>query len=113
MGQPNQGAKLKDGAKLITANRLRDGAVVFLTADGWSAVVREALVLDATTLPQALERAVADMQAQLVVEAYAIEAQEGSTLKPQVQPQVQPLRLREQIRAAGPTVRPDLNRSLL
>jgi hypothetical protein len=103
MGQPNQGAKLKDGAKLITANRLLDGAVVFLTPAGWSERVAEAVILDTTSLPQALARAEADMQAQYVVEACAIEAVAGDT--------PQPLRLREQIRASGPTVRPDLNRS--
>ena len=92
--------------QIVTANRLRDGAVVYLTAQGrWSetlacgAVAEEPAAL-ADLLAQA-ERSVAD---RVVVAPYAFA----------VTPRADgphPVQKREQIRAAGPTVHPQFGRA--
>jgi hypothetical protein len=90
-------------AQSVTANRLADGAVVWLTAaGGWSVSARDAAVYpDADTLKAGLERAQAAESRQLVVASYAVDMVE--------EPQGPwPLKIRERIRAAGPTVRLDL-----
>jgi hypothetical protein len=87
----------------ITANRLTDGAVVWLTPSGdWSEQVRQAAIYtnEAAAKP-GLDQGVADEARQLVVAAYAVDVA--------VTPEgPRPLRLRERIRAEGPTVRSDL-----
>lgn len=80
--------------KVVTANRLRDGRVVYLAADGWSEDIA-----DASLLSEEEARAVASPE---VVEPYLIEVADGSR---------RPVRRRERIRAAGPTVQTALNRS--
>lgn len=82
---------------VITANRLSDGRVVFRTAGGWSADVAEAERLDGKdAVAAALEGAQADTAANLVVDVYAIAvAEEAGRLVP--------AKLRERIRATGPT----------
>lgn len=88
--------------KTITANRVRDGAVVWRTAGGgWSPDVADAVVLEQTA--DALEVAKADLASRLVTDVYEIDVEAGSTGPV-------PVRLRERIRAVGPTVRPDLAR---
>ena len=88
--------------RVVTANRLGDGAVVYLTGDGeWSEWIAVARVgaddAEAERLMAVAERAVEEPA---VVEPYLIEvAVEGET--------VRPLRYREVIRATGPTVRPE------
>jgi hypothetical protein len=92
--------------KVATANRLRDGLVVYLAGDGgWSEAIGEGRVAGdeagASLLMEAAARAV---DAQEVVEPYLMEvAADDAGLRP--------LRLRERIRAAGPTVQTALNRS--
>ena len=91
--------------KVVTANRLRDGEVVYLTAAGeWTerldgagpagTAEREAALLAVA------ERAVA---ARFVVDPYAmpVDAADGV---------LRPLSQREIIRAKGPSVRPDLGK---
>ncbi len=89
-------------AKIITANHLIVGDVVFLTEDGWSPNVDRALVADDGPALGALEqRAAAAEAANIVVAPYAVEVRrEGS--------RVVPLHYREAMRTRGPTVRPDL-----
>lgn len=89
-------------AKIITANHLIVGDVVFLTEDGWSANVDRACVADDDAALAVLEeRAAAAAAANVVVEPYAIEVRrEGSRVVPQ--------HYREVMRTRGPTVRPDL-----
>ncbi|MBN9058468.1 MULTISPECIES: DUF2849 domain-containing protein [Kaistia] len=86
-------------AKLITANHLADGLVVFLTADGgWSYRLADARVISDAELEAALRHAKAQHEALIVVDPYEIEAtvEDGVPV---------PVRLRERIRAAGgPTV---------
>jgi len=91
----------KDGpAKVITANDLRNGLVVFLDAEGgWSVEIAYARVLtDGPDLDGALAYAKAQNDARIVVEPYPIDVMvDGGAPVP--------VRLREKIRAdRGPTV---------
>ena len=85
--------------KLITANHLGDGLVVFLTAKGgWSYKLADARVIPEGELEAALAVAKSQHEAGIVVDPYEIETTvvEGIPV---------PVRLREKIRAAGgPTV---------
>jgi sulfite reductase (NADPH) hemoprotein beta-component len=85
-------------AAIVTANRLRDGAVVYRTAaNGWSTHIAEARLAGAEEADALLAEAQAGPRPLPVVAPYLIEAAlEGGA--------VQPLTLRERIRAAGPTV---------
>jgi len=89
--------------KVVTANRLRDGAIVYRTASGaWSENLSEAAGADSEADERRLlADAVADVAARRVVAPYAFEvtrAAEGP----------QAISQRERIRAHGPSVRPDL-----
>jgi len=83
--------------QMLTANRLRDGAVVFLAQGGeWTERVGEGRVIveegDAAALLQA-----AESMKTLVVAPYLIEvAEQAGTLVP--------VRYRERIRAEGPSI---------
>ena len=86
--------------QVITANRLRDGAVVYLSGDGaWVTELARAVIAEdaaaAAVLSQAGERAVAEQQ---VVAPYLVEIETGAE-------GVQPRRYKEQIRARGPSIR--------
>lgn len=82
---------------IITGNSLGAGLVVFQAANGWSLDLAHAEVFETPdALAAAMQRANADAAANRVVEPYAIEVtREGGRLVP--------VRLREQIRASGPT----------
>jgi hypothetical protein len=83
--------------EIITANRLGDGRVVFQTASGWSPDIADAAVLHTKeAVAAALDRANADAAGNLVVEPYAIAVRPGAD-------GLVPTRLRERIRAEGPT----------
>ena len=90
--------KLKiTGPTVITANRLTDGVVVWLTADkGWSTQLTDAAVV--TTSDAALRLLnVANADENTAVGAYpARVATEGGDIRP--------ANLRERIRVAGPTI---------
>ena len=86
--------------QVITANRLRDGAVVYLAGDGaWVTELACAAIAEdaaaAAVLSQAGERAVAEQQ---VVAPYLIEIETGPE-------GVRPKRYKELIRARGPSIR--------
>ena len=85
--------------KIVTANRLSDGAVVYLRAGGiWGTALADALLLgDAEQETQALRVASDAHAADLIIGAYAmaVETQSGA-MKPTSQ--------RERIRHLGPTV---------
>jgi hypothetical protein len=82
----------------VTANRLRDGRVVWLAADGWSESVGAATILEGEGADAALARAQADEGRQIVVGPYLVEMDD------RVSPM--PLRMRERVRISGPTVLP-------
>jgi hypothetical protein len=85
--------------KAITANRLDDGRVVFLDdAGGWTLAIGEArLVTDGPELDAANAYGKAQHDARIVVEPYPIDIEivDGRPV---------PARIRERIRAEGPTV---------
>jgi len=85
--------------KAITANRLTDGLVVFLADGGdWSLSIDDAqLFADGPELEEGLAYGKAQHAARVVLDPYAIDmdAIDGRTL---------PARLRERIRALGPTI---------
>lgn len=85
--------------KIITANNLGDGLVVFLTATGgWSTDIAAARIIGSGELDAALAYGKAQHDARIVIEPYEIDVEltDGVPV---------PQRLRERIRAAkGPTV---------
>jgi Protein of unknown function (DUF2849) len=85
--------------KIITANRLDDGAVVFLSAQGWVTDIARSAVLSA---PDAIEAgffaAARSANEQVIVDVNAIDVDLDAERRPV------PVRLRERIRAFGPTV---------
>lgn len=92
-------------SQIVTANRLADGAVVYLTGEGrWTETLACARVADgkeeAAALLALAERSVTD---RLVVAPYAfpVAIEAGA---------VRPTQMREIIRAAGPTVHPQFGR---
>ena len=100
---PANGAKNEArGGKVMTANRLHDGVVVYLANDGaWCERVADARIAATEAEERALEkRAAGDEHDLLVVEAYLFDVDP----KPDGPA---PLSQRERIRAAGPTVGTD------
>ena len=92
-------------SQIVTANRLRDGAVVYLTEHGaWSERVADGrLVEDDTAAESLLGTAQASVDARLVVEPYLIDVSREAD-------GVRPLRYREAIRAFGPSTHPEFGR---
>jgi hypothetical protein len=86
-------------SQALTANRLRDGRVVFLGRDGeWHERFADAVTGSGAEDIKRLEKAGQEAaKACLVVNPYLIEI-EGSG------PNARPRQLREKIRAAGPTL---------
>jgi sulfite reductase (NADPH) hemoprotein beta-component len=94
---------LMDG--MITANRLSDGIVVFLSAEGgWTEDFHAGAVLgDAEAKAAALAASAASAAANEVIDPYWIDLEpRGGRLVPKA--------LREAIRASGPTTRRDLGK---
>ena len=87
--------------RIVTANRLSDGLVVYLNGAGWSGRIEDARVAsDDAAADGLLLRAGEPGQAIRVIEPYLIEVtQEGALPRP--------VSRREAIRAQGPTVRTD------
>jgi sulfite reductase (NADPH) hemoprotein beta-component len=85
---------------LVTANRLRDGRVVWLAADGgWTEAVRDAAVFAGEQVETGLARGQEAELHQLVVGPYAVEVTLGAAGPV-------PLRMRERVRLDGPSVLP-------
>jgi hypothetical protein len=81
--------------RALTANRLTDGAVVYLTTSGeWSRIISELRALPDTEAEAALSQALA--QPQLLVGPYLIDVDEDGPVGRE--------RLKESIRSSGPTV---------
>ncbi len=90
--------------KIVTANRLDDGLVVYLNGAGWSERIEDASIAgDDAAADGLLAEAEGQGQEIRVIEPYLIEvALEGAAPRP--------VSYREAIRAQGPTVRPDLGK---
>jgi hypothetical protein len=88
---------------VLTANRLGDGTAVFLDFEGaWNESIAEALVAHSPDEVRALEdRGAYDAARNLVVEPYLVEVQDAAG-------RVEPIRYRERVRAAGPTILGDV-----
>jgi len=88
-------------SQVISANRLTDGVVVFRAPDGgWVEQLRDAQILtDAAAAKAALAQVEADVKANLVIEVAPFEdtSKDG---------RVEPVHLRDKIRAKGPTTHP-------
>lgn len=88
--------------RIITAHDLRSGEVVYRTAaNGWSARIADGAVFADDVADAAL--AVARKEATIVTNVYLVEADGPGSPAARV-------KLRETIRAAGPTVRLDLGK---
>ncbi|MSR09484.1 MAG: DUF2849 domain-containing protein [Gammaproteobacteria bacterium] len=89
--------------QMVLANRLADGQVVFLATDGsWvEDIARGALARDAVAAQRLLADAQLAESRNVVVEPYLIDIRDAAGRR-------QPVAFREAIRAAGPTVRTDL-----
>jgi hypothetical protein len=88
--------------RIITANHLAAGDVVFLAENGWTPHVDRAQVAEDDAALAALEaRAKAAEAANIIVGAYSVEVRREG-------PRLVPLHYREAMRTQGPTVRPDL-----
>ena len=91
--------------QVLTANRLRDGEVVFLTRSGqWSLTIDEAAIALEPEAAKALEahgaRAVKD---NIITGPYLFDAERRDG-------RVRALHIRERIRTLGPSVRADLGK---
>ncbi len=88
-------------AQVVTASRLADGAVVFLDAGGgWSERLDQSSIFaDKAAAAAGLEIGMATEVANVVIDVYAVDVsvQAGSIV---------PIKLREAIRARGPTIFP-------
>lgn len=85
--------------KVLTANRLSDGIAVWLDASGqWSEDLQSALVARHAEAEASLEEiGKRDFSANKVVDVNIVDVSEENG-------QLRPIRLRERIRAAGPTM---------
>ncbi len=91
--------------KALTANRLIDGEVVWLgRAATWVETLAEAGILEGEAAEaEALELGAAAVADRLIIDPYLIDLERAEGA-------LQPVRLRERIRAHGPTMRPDLGK---
>jgi hypothetical protein len=97
--------KTTDTLKVLTANRLTDGEAVWFGANGsWIETLDGAEAAETPELAKTLEAIAArDVAANLVVDVALIDVR-------RVDGELRPVRLRERIRAAGPTFRTDLGK---
>ena len=91
--------------QVMTANRLRDGDVVFLTRNGdWSEVIDDAVLAQEPLAVSALElRAAEAVKATVVTGTYLFHAE-------RLNGKIRAVEIRERIRTLGPTVRKDLGK---
>ncbi len=91
--------------KVLTANRLTDGeAVWYAGGHGWIETIKGADVADNAAAQERLEQAGKDSAANnLVVDVNIIDVEITDGV-------IRPVRLRERIRAAGPTIHPDIGK---
>ena len=94
-----------DVPKVLTGNLLRNGATVYYTGTEWSAYVADAKVAATADEAEELRKiGAAAYAANLVIDVNLVDVQPT--------PGHTPAHIREVIRATGPTVRRDLNKSM-
>lgn len=94
-------ANKNDASQMLTANRLRDGDVLYRKGDGWVLTLAEGDVFpDRAGADAALAAATAELARNEFVAPYLfdVRVEDG---------RIRPVKEREIIRAAGPTVRRD------
>lgn len=97
---PGSMAQQNHGPQMLTANRLRDGEVLYRKGDGWVLTLAEGDVFaDPADADAALAAATAELVRNEFVAPYLFEVRE-------VNGRIRPVKEREIIRAAGPTVHP-------
>jgi len=96
---------VSEKGQAMTANRLRDGAVVFFTHSGeWNETIDAAVLATEPQAAKALEaRGKEDERATLVTGVYLFDAEREDG-------HIRALHIRERIRTLGPTVRIDLGK---
>ena len=88
------------GLQMLTANRLRDGDVLYRKGNGWVPLLVDGDVYpDKASADAALAAASAELVRNEFVAPYLFEVREEGG-------QIKPVKEREIIRAAGPTVHP-------
>jgi hypothetical protein len=93
-------AHQNQGSQMLTANRLRDGEVLYRKGGGWVLMLADGDVYaDAASADAALAAATAELPDNSFVAPYLFEVRE-------VNGKIVPVKEREIIRAAGPTVHP-------
>jgi hypothetical protein len=93
-------ARENQGSQMLTANRLRDGDVLYRKGNGWVPMLADGDVYaDLASAEAALAAANAELARNEVVAPYLFEVRE-------VNGKIKPVKEREIIRAAGPTVHP-------
>lgn len=85
--------------KVLTANILTDGIVVYLTADGaWTEQLPKArFVTDEAEQTRLLHESEQDVERRIIVDPYLMDAADGANGP-------EPVSQRERIRATGPTI---------
>jgi hypothetical protein len=87
--------------QMLTANRLQSGDVLYRKGDGWVPLLKDGDVYrDQTAADAALAAATAELIRNEFVAPYLFEVREAGG-------RIVPVKEREIIRAAGPTVHPD------
>jgi hypothetical protein len=90
--------------QILTANRLRDGEVVYWRGGVWVGALADAEIFaDDTVADAALAAAAGSVKGRIVVNPYLFDARLDAL-------GLHPVKEREIIRAAGPTVRRDLGK---
>ena len=93
-------AHQNQGPQMLTANRLRDGDVLYRKGSGWVLMLADADVYpDQASADAALAAATAETVRNEIIAPYLFEVRE-------VNGKIVPVKEREIIRAAGPTVHP-------
>jgi len=93
-------AQKNEGPQMLTANRLRDGDVLYRKGDGWVLYLAEGDVYpDQASADAALAAANSELVRNEFVAPYLFEVREKDG-------KIVPVKEREIIRAAGPTVHP-------
>ena len=90
--------------KVLTANRLAPGEVVYWTGSGWMPEIQDAKVLQDAEAESVLKGAAEWVQRNEVVAPYLFSVRLDSSGR------IIPASARELIRAKGPSVRPDVGK---
>ena len=93
--------------KILTANQLRSGEVLYWKAGGWVESLAEAQIFtDEAAAEAALARAQTSVTGNRVVTPYLFEVRQDKS-------GIRPVKEREIIRSLGPSIRPDTGKQAL